>query len=107
WLQILKIGDERRNLLPAAMRSRQSFGFVEDIRLGVNFQRTIRQTHAAGNAANSNDRCGNILRYLQCLERLFTELQSKWNIVFMKKIAQTLGHAESTRQQNDLIAVSK
>src|SRR6476620_1248935 len=83
--EVLKIREKRCDVLASPMLLRQMFRLIEDIGLCINLQADVGQPQTTGYLADSDDRCGWLIR---CSQRLLTKLGAERNAVFVQEIAQ-------------------
>ena len=86
------------------MLLREVLGFIEDVRLCVDFQTRIRKPQPGRNFADTDDRYAAIISTCHRLHRLLTELTTERDSVLVKDVAQTFRHAEGTTQENNITA---
>src|SRR6266850_5717201 len=83
------------------MLLRKVFGFIEDVRLGIDLQACIRQAQARRDFTDAYNRYA---RVFDGPEWLFAELASERNSILVEDVAQTLCYAKRTPQKDDIPA---
>src|SRR2546427_5002612 len=83
------------------MLLRKMFGFIEDVRLGIDLQARIRQAQTRRDFADTDN---GYTCVFNCPEWLFSELASERNSILVKDVAQSLRYTKGTPQKDDISA---